>query len=714
MNKYIFNWNAVLAHCPEYRKYLVDVESLKDDVEEIIPEVPELGGSHTRTKEELEIIQQMNSGVKVFPIDGDVKTESNPNINYTLNPIYENQPLPAKMNPLQLMPPKCVLGIGSEMFFSGKTGWHMGYHIRGNTHKDSSVDLIKTKVNDKGDKIQLIKALYWFNQNENVISDRTGGFKCLTYNKKTRNLYYTYRELQNRAARGIRKRYKSKVNGILLNMATLSLATSSISKILLESFVNLVEKAVLKDVPDAYIPTFRNLCKESIPTNSDRFQLAVEINEGTFLRHKLLVLLLQHKANARLDWLNPTVLINISRLIGINGFEEQVLGINKAQSLKYGEYNKYLKNERRQRVRKVVPSLRTSKSLKAITKAVCGKFYAKILIKLMGVDISSQKWVDVLSSLHHERTPKFLYHWLSNLLVDSTKSKESIETVVEALNTLSDLNTGNEHEHARILTVLELWVKTCKRFLEQGGSMVRWYTWKDMYNMADRMNIRLRPNKFIDSDDVKRQHDLFSEFTNRDRSMLVDYANVVFREFDIPDKEYGGFTFVQLRTVNELVHEGKTMHHCVGGYAGNCVQGSSILFSMRKGDRGYVTVELNGTSMPYNVRQQYSIDDVCVTNELVLGLIDKWVEDIHEFHKEDTTTYGQKCQNVADALRAKQQLTKLTKLKDEATGDTLTHINNKCNELEQKLVAFEMESASDIHINELPQWRQAVVGVLRG
>ena len=356
------------------------------------------------------------------------------------------------------------------------------------------------------------------------------------------------------------------------------------SKILLESFVNLVEKAVLKDVPDAYIPTFHNLCKESIPTNSDRFQLAVEINEGTFLRHKLLVLVLQHKANARLDWLNQAVLINIGRLISINGFEEQVLGINKAQSLKYGEYNKYLKNERRQRVRKVVPSLRTSKSLKAITKAVCGKFYAKILTKLMSVDVQSQRWVAVLSSLHSGRMPKFLYHWLSNLLKDD--SEELV--VLEALKPLSDLNSNNKREHARTLTILELWVKTCKRFLKQGGSITMWYTWKDMYNMADRMNIRLRANKFTDAEDVRRQHDLFYEFTNRDRSMLLDYANVVFREFAIPDKKFGGFTFVQLQTADELVHEGKTMHHCVGGYAGNCARGNSILFSMRKGDRGYV------------------------------------------------------------------------------------------------------------------------------
>lgn len=210
--------------------------------------------------------------------------------------------------------------------------------------------------------------------------------------------------------------------------------------------------------------------------------------------------------------------------------------------------------------------------------------------------------------------------------------------------------------------------------------------------MADRMNIRLRPNKFKNEEDVKHQHDLLFELTNRDRSMLQDYANITFKELAIPDKEYDGFTFVQLTTADDLVHEGKTMHHCVGGYASRCVEGQSIIFSMRKGDRGYVTVELDGMSLPYHVHQKYSIDDVHVTNEAALELINNWIEDVNELHKEDMIPYAQECKNVANTFKAERRLEKLMELKDEANEDTLTHINNECAKLEQQLATLAMET----------------------
>lgn len=725
MDKYIFNWNAVLAHCPEYRKYLVDVANLKDDTEEDpIPEINNWLDHGNRTEEELEVIKQMSG--EAYKPDGmyryrgvDQQAEmKDSTVHYTLNPKYVNQPLPAKMNPLQLPPPKCVLDVGSELNFPGKTGWHMSYRVSNNSYKDGSVDLTKTKINEKDDKIQLVKAVYWFNQSKNVIGDRSGRFKCLTYNKKTRNLYYTFRTLKSNNARRTSKRYTSKVHGILLNKMILSTATVDASRPMLKSFVDIVEKAVLKDVPDAYIPT-RQPPKPRRPWNSVGYKIVVNmqsIDENEFLQTKLLTLLLQHKANARLDWLNPNVLVNIGRLLSLQQFEEQITGVkDREHFLKYEDSLKHMHNERKRRVRKVVPTLRASKSLKALTKAVCGKYYTKILVKLMStVDIDSQTWVNAIKTLHYGRMPKFLYHWLSNLLNDGVKGKEIAEAVIlQILKTDSDLNVTNKHERERNITILELWVKTSKRFLEQGGFINTWFEWRDMYRMADRMNIRLRPNKFKDEEAVKHQHNLLSELTNRDRSMLRDYADITFKELAIPDEEYDGFTFVQLRTAEELVHEGQTMHHCIGGYAHQCVNGRSIVFSMRKGDRGYVTIELDGDSLPYHVRQQYSIDDVRVTNESALELINKWLEDVNELHKEDPVLYAVECENVANTLKAERRLEKLMELKEKAGEDTLTHINNECAKLEQQLATLAMETAQAPPSDELSGIQDALE-VLRG
>ena len=705
MNTYVFNWNTVLAHCPEYKKYLIDSETLENVArKETVPEVYNSWIDNLdRTDEELEVIKQMGGkkdiprGVhRLISDEQERSVEVEKEIMYTLNPIYLNQPLPTKMNPLQLLPPKCVLNAGSEMFFPGETGWCVNYRITGNEHHDGSVNMVKTKVNETEDKIQLVRAFYWFNQNKNVMSDRSGRFKCLTYNKKTRCLYYVYRTPKKGGVSKKSKRYKSNVRGILLDKMALSTAISGIDQIMLKSFVDIVEKAVLKDVPDAYIPG---------PSKSPKPQKGVRIVVDALilknldavdsLRTKLLVLLLQHKANARLDWLNYNVLNNIGGLLTTTDFEEQITGTNKSIHLEHGKYAKRRAAEHKSRVRKVVPALRSKRSLKGLTKAVCGEFYSQILVKLMSaVDVDTQTWINLLQAIHYGFVPKFLYHWLSNVLSNGVEGEELPEKVIhEILLTMNDVNSPIEPTHTRNITTVNLWVKTCKRFISQSGYIVSWFTWRDMYNMADRMNIRLRPNKLIDSDDVQRQHDLLTELTNRDRSMLRDYADVVFREFAIPDKEYDGFTFVQLQTTEELVHEGQTMHHCVGGYSNRCVSGKSILFSMRKGTRGYVTIELDGTTFPCSIRQQYTIDDIRVTSEFALELINKWLEDVRELHDEDKMTYAQECKNVVDKIKAEHRLQKLAELKVKARGETLEHINNECAKLEQQLTALAMEAA---------------------
>lgn len=727
MDKYIFDWNIVLEHCPEYRKYLVDINDLKDDADtdSTIHEVDRLEAMFGhRTDEELEVMKQMGDGAtgsagwrhredEIELPESEIPKKDTPH--YTLNPKYENPPITGKMNPLQLPPPKYVLDVGSNLYFTGDVGWHMHYRVSGNSYKDGSVDLVKFKMNDTEDKIQLVKAVYWFNRKKNVLNDRSGKFKCLTYNKKTRNLYYVFRGLKNSIARRTAKRYMSNVRGILLDRATLAVAISDTPVLLLKSFISAMEKAVLKDVPDAYVP-IRPPPKPRKPWNFGGHNRIVvdtqDMDEGVFLQTKLFTLLLQHKSNTRLDWLTTDVLSNIGKLISIQGFEEQVTGTNilTERSLEYEDYQRYIKNERKRRVRKVVPALKTG-SLKTLTKSVCGEYYAKILLKLMGtLNVESHSWITLMKTLHYDRMPKFLYHWLSNLLNSGTNNDQ--EVISEILRTLSDLNTTNKQERNRTITILELWVKTSKRFLKQGGFTNTWFTWRDTYNMADRMNIRLRANKFKDEADVSRQHRLLSELTNRDRSMLQDYADITFREFAIPDKEYDGFTFVQLRNVEELVNEGISMHHCVGGYADRCVPGNSIMFSMRKGNRGYVTIELSGKSLPYTIYQKYSIDDVVVTNEFALELMGRWIKDVNKLHEKDGVSYSQKCKNVADKLKAERRLKKLIELRDESDKETLPHINAECDKLEQQLAKLAMETTRTPELELEPEYDADIVGMM--
>lgn len=68
-----------------------------------------------------------------------------------------------------------------------------------------------------------------------------------------------------------------------------------------------------------------------------------------------------------------------------------------------------------------------------------------------------------------------------------------------------------------------------------------------------------------------------------------------------PDSvEAGGFTFVALRTVNDLAAEGRALRHCVLSYASQVLQGRSHIISIRKGDKRLATLELDAD---WTVRQ---------------------------------------------------------------------------------------------------------------
>lgn len=63
----------------------------------------------------------------------------------------------------------------------------------------------------------------------------------------------------------------------------------------------------------------------------------------------------------------------------------------------------------------------------------------------------------------------------------------------------------------------------------------------------------------------------------------------------LPSKtdEAGVYAARELTSGMELLEEGKTMHHCVSSYARRCHEGSSRIFSIRRDDKRYGTLELS-------------------------------------------------------------------------------------------------------------------------
>jgi hypothetical protein len=66
------------------------------------------------------------------------------------------------------------------------------------------------------------------------------------------------------------------------------------------------------------------------------------------------------------------------------------------------------------------------------------------------------------------------------------------------------------------------------------------------------------------------------------------------------------FVVTQLITADELVAEGRAMHHCVSSYADYCMAGQTSIWSMRRGVTGSVkrllTIEVNRANHAVQVR----------------------------------------------------------------------------------------------------------------
>ena len=566
MNTYKFDWDVVATQCPEYKKYLIplrDHQRMQEDKRliEMATAPPEYEEYRlkNKTEEELAVIKEMHDGTAPKPNDPAafwnetrVVAVNKELDKLVLNPKYERSSnLLTKINPLQLLPPKCVLGVGSKLKFYNNVGWGLMYLISDNGNSDGSVDLLKTKVAEHEEKIKLISAAYWFNQHKDVMSDRKGLFHCLTYNKKTRNLYHTRRELKldysiiNKALLCKKKarRYKSVVRGILLSMEEISKALINVDVSLVSTFIDLVEKSVIADVPDAYIPT-----KESNdPQCNSQPRPLLNLGIGTALRdkhyliYKLIVLLVQHKANTRIDWLTKPLIYNLHQLLQSANFDEFIEdGSTKDTEILDSEaYNKKIVAKRKKRVGKVIPTLRKSPSLTKLVKAVFDKYYFKLQVKLLQLEqVHEHTLLQITKSMYHDRLPKYMYHWLNDLI--KTVPNPTAHSVINSIfGVIMDLNSRNLPNN-----VLESWVKTTKRLFNQLGPSYRdlsWGRWKDMYNMADMLHIRIRPNKFKTPNDVKELHDKLSVLTTRDKRSITKYAHTIFLLFEAPDKEYDGF-----------------------------------------------------------------------------------------------------------------------------------------------------------------------------
>ena len=374
---------------------------------------------------------------------------------------------------------------------------------------------------------------------------------------------------------------------------------------------------------------------------------------------------------------------NIWEILGDLQFQEKIL---------FGVYN-YYRSERKESVElkakalrkktvyQLVPNLQKSNHMKTAIKTILGKGYSKFLIKLFNTDPMNNTFlVEWLSAIDKGLISKNLYHWVVQT-INTNSPPQVVAHMTDNVSKILELMFRNHNELEaddvnfdwnQFYVILDSYIKMYKKISVIDVRPPGWHTWYDMYNMADQLGIRIRPNKLGSTNEIKHLHDRLSDIINRDRVTIKKYKNSIFEEFISPDKEYDGFEFIQMRTAQDLVDEGIAMHHCVGSYADNCANGRSIIFSMRKDGKGYVTIELN--TRTYVVSQQYTLHDITVTSQKALDIINRWNNDCIELHKDDKESYYEVCQKKVKSFLDKERNKSLKELVKDGVADSESQI----------------------------------------
>lgn len=622
---YVFDYNIVVKLDPSYRQYLTEERPQEKNIIEIMtaPVAPAVQvtlrertpDGASLTDADMSVINEVsatnvrppkpvNSSGRHLPRERDEAKISSPKSRAPtlyLKPEFSNSKLNGRKicSPrFQLRPPKIVLSPGSVMYEDKKI-WTIA--STGHDFNQDAVLLNKSSISISGDKIRFVSSAYWFDRVKNVTSERSANTKILVYNKKTKQLYKLYKVKV--TSPGTRRRYKYIINGVLMNyqLCTTHLV---ITNYIADKFVKEIEKVVRRDVPDAYTPPL----DPKLPC----------------FAYTLEMLILQHKLGKRVDWINKDLYMRVSEIL------HYTFGHNAGYEAPHEESIK----SHKKKISKFIPHLRKYTNYTALMEGAFGHLYHKLLLKILPFNLDMGSFELIAYSLKNNfmsKPVRHLLHAVLNSMLDRDSKRRALIGIYSVLYNMDNHDTS----------ITETWVTIALRFVKNSVEPPSNYIWKDMYEMAARYHVRIRPRKFNDMEDIQILHDKLVAIQNRDRDIARKYRDRVFLHFDHPDKLYDGFQFTFLGTPAALREEGVLMHHCVGGYAHRCISGHSIIFSMKNDDVRYITVELDGKT--YKVRQKYTINDNLVSNDTICNIIEAWEKDIVKMHKDDEESYYDLC-----------------------------------------------------------------------
>ena len=160
----------------------------------------------------------------------------------------------------------------------------------------------------------------------------------------------------------------------------------------------------------------------------------------------------------------------------------------------------------------------------------------------------------------------------------------------------------------------------CGRYAVPAIQIIR--VWKDYLDMAERLGFDLEEKTVAMPKNLQQRHDAAADVLGQKQNQ-TEMKSYKFRRRKL-EKQFafamGDLCVLVPTCAEEIVREGKTLHHCVGGYAARHIKGeTTILFirHRRKPGRSFLTVELREKRGKIEIQQIHGYQ-----NERYAGAVD--------------------------------------------------------------------------------------------
>jgi hypothetical protein len=522
---------------------------------------------------------------------------------------YTTPPAPTT---LLLPPPKSAL-LPTSVY---RKSPQLTYKINSHMYLDDRSVVEVEGFSEDDERIRVYTYKFTLNKAYDSHKNRHDDKARVVFNKKTGNLYIIEyaRDKEKSLKKGL---HKPRIIGVSSQVGYLGIVLNKMNSGHVKDFVNAMYFATSKKINALPI----------VPIVEER-DYTLNANAAT-----IIALLWQHKVGMAIQWINRDVVATLAVL-------------RSGLRLEYTT-----PEEKKDRAkRSFIKMMRKKTHPTTLFKHLLGDMFNGTVYRLVMSPYSTrhQNGIEVVHLIRLMSVNKSVHHFVAHVL--SKTDGVFINKMLEAVNSTSNIFIGHSgkmtdvddetqrlhDKYIRLLTAF------CNTYGEK-AEPVDWYTFRDTLRMAETYKISVNMSQLNSATAVHLLHNRLSGYTQRDDAAITSLECNTFMPFEHPTQEYSGYKFHHLDTVEQLVEEGRGMKHCVGGYGDQCLRGMSIIFSMRKDNVGYVTIEINGRDTSYRIVQKYTRHDVVITNKEILDLITQWQMDLVKMHAGDQTTYEVMC-----------------------------------------------------------------------